>query len=331
MTLFINICSQIRVIVLRAVFIYMKKLIFLLGLSLIFTLPAKASFDNNIRYGTKNSDFVKEIQEFLTDQALYSGPITGNFYTLTLKAVKSFQKREGIKADGYWGPETRSKANDLLSPDIQDSEDSAIQSGENLPTSNNEVAFRFMDGSGINYNGEVIESPNITTTPSVPDFCFNIPGNQQVLPQGYYREVDNNCYQRLQDNITVPVTNEATKNDSGEIICYGKLDSVSCRNSYQYTNATFTSVTIKAVNSVNSDGFNVYIQNLPYYLKQSETKTFSLNSVLQPNTSNYIAHFTTNHQWDIVELQSVTYTVNGESKSINFVWNSQTSLFDAVK
>lgn len=168
----------------------MKK--YILVLVLVFMpFVTKASFDSNIRYGTKNSDNVKEIQEFLTDQQVYSGPITGNFYSLTLSGIKAFQKREGIKADGYWGPATRSKANDLLSVEIGEGQENAFQTGENLPLSNNESAFKFADGSSFNFNGKSLEPP--TSVPQA-DFCFNIPGNQLILPSNLYRYDDNNCY-----------------------------------------------------------------------------------------------------------------------------------------
>lgn len=91
----------------------MKKLfIFVL---LVLPSVSLASFDINLKYGAKG-DAVLELQEFLTDQGVYSGPITGNFYSLTRTAVKKFQTLYGIEpAAGYFGPLTRVKANKLLS------------------------------------------------------------------------------------------------------------------------------------------------------------------------------------------------------------------------
>lgn len=64
----------------------------------------------------KNSQEVLELQEFLTAQGNYSGPITGNFYSLTLAGVKAFQTASEISpVSGYFGPLSRAKANSILS------------------------------------------------------------------------------------------------------------------------------------------------------------------------------------------------------------------------
>lgn len=189
----------------------MRKLLFVIVLMfIVLPITAQASFDNNIRYGTKNSDFVREIQEFLTDQGLYSGPISGNFYTLTLKAVKTFQNRERITpANGYWGLATRSRANELVKPDENAADEESLQSGENAPISGNDVAIRFPDGSTYNSNGKQLSKP--TTDPATnpigfvqPDFCNNIAGPQSEVPKGYYRSVDNDCFPDIQNPVSTP-------------------------------------------------------------------------------------------------------------------------------
>src|SRR3989338_6128011 len=67
------------------------------------------------------------LQEFLTDQGVYSGPITGNFFSLTHAAVKKYQSQNNITpAAGFFGPITRVKANDILSAQTQNSDAQAI-------------------------------------------------------------------------------------------------------------------------------------------------------------------------------------------------------------
>ena len=91
----------------------MKKLIILALLLIAF--PVSASFDNNLYYGIRGNAEVFELQEFLTAEEVYLGPITGNFYSLTLAGVKNFQTREGITpVYGYFGPLTRTRANEIL-------------------------------------------------------------------------------------------------------------------------------------------------------------------------------------------------------------------------
>lgn len=93
----------------------------------LFFVPsiALAAFDTNLHYGSKGDDVVA-LQEFLTDQGVYTGPISGNFYSLTLAAVKKFQKAESITPiSGYVGPITRGVMNQILIDTAPDTEGDA--------------------------------------------------------------------------------------------------------------------------------------------------------------------------------------------------------------
>lgn len=88
----------------------------LIGLFLLLpAVSSAATFNNSLFYGITNSSDVTALQEFLTVQGDYSGPITGNFYSLTLVGVKAFQIQSGIQpASGYFGILSRGVANQLL-------------------------------------------------------------------------------------------------------------------------------------------------------------------------------------------------------------------------
>lgn len=74
------------------------------------------SFERDLYFGLKNNSDVTSLQGFLRDEGIYSGPVTGNFFSLTQTAVKKFQEREKITpAVGYFGPKSRARANTLLS------------------------------------------------------------------------------------------------------------------------------------------------------------------------------------------------------------------------
>ncbi|MDP3948070.1 MAG: peptidoglycan-binding protein [bacterium] len=73
------------------------------------------SFDRDLYFRMRADSGVADLQEFLTIRGLYSGPANGNFFILTLEAVKKFQKEQGINPTGYFGPKTRAAANKLLS------------------------------------------------------------------------------------------------------------------------------------------------------------------------------------------------------------------------
>ncbi len=108
-----------------------KHLLVSLVIGILFFSNTKAAnfeiFSKDLHYGMKGNSDVIQLQEFLTDQNLYTGPISGNFFSLTLKAVKAFQSAHGIRAAGYFGPLTRTQANILLQKDINDSNDQAAQ------------------------------------------------------------------------------------------------------------------------------------------------------------------------------------------------------------
>lgn len=67
-------------------------------------------FSKFLNVGATGED-VRQLQLRLTDESVYSGPITGKFGILTFTAVKKFQKAHGISQLGYVGPATRAALN----------------------------------------------------------------------------------------------------------------------------------------------------------------------------------------------------------------------------
>lgn len=104
----------------------MKKALFVLAFAaLVSPSFAHAAFTSDLKYGSTGAK-VYELQEFLTAQGVYTGPITGNFYSLTLAAVKAFQAANNVSpVSGYFGPLTRGVANDLLAADLEASNEEA--------------------------------------------------------------------------------------------------------------------------------------------------------------------------------------------------------------
>jgi peptidoglycan hydrolase-like protein with peptidoglycan-binding domain len=70
------------------------------------------TWNTDLQIGSTGSD-VTALQGALTNEGVYSGEITGGFYTQTFTAVKAFQNKYGIDATGYVGPATRAKLNAL--------------------------------------------------------------------------------------------------------------------------------------------------------------------------------------------------------------------------
>lgn len=92
------------------------------GLGIVFFFASATAFAQTATPFTQNLSYgmhglaVTALQNFLTAEGVYTGPITGNFYSLTLKGVKAFQVKEDITpVSGFFGPLSRASANALLS------------------------------------------------------------------------------------------------------------------------------------------------------------------------------------------------------------------------
>jgi len=70
-------------------------------------------FNNNLKYGMKNNEEVKKLQECLAYEECFLYPeFTGNFYGYTLRAVRCYQAKYGIEPiSGFVGPKTRAMLN----------------------------------------------------------------------------------------------------------------------------------------------------------------------------------------------------------------------------
>ncbi|RJO60406.1 hypothetical protein C4544_05265 [candidate division WS5 bacterium] len=102
---------------------YLKILI----LSALLLPSLSFAFESDLKYGSSGPE-VTELQEFLTDKGYYSGPITGFFYSLTRSAVIKFQQANSISpAYGYFGPMTRSKANEIIQAENTNEETQEVQ------------------------------------------------------------------------------------------------------------------------------------------------------------------------------------------------------------
>ncbi len=93
---------------------------FVIALILFFTLSFQAQaetflFTKNLHTGTAGKNVeVMALQQFLFNEGFYTGPITGNFRSMTMSAVKAFQKSKKINSTGYFGPLTRNEVNKML-------------------------------------------------------------------------------------------------------------------------------------------------------------------------------------------------------------------------
>ena len=91
-------------------------------------LPA-AVLAENLRYGSRG-DKVKELQQKLKRWGYYTGSIDGIFGSGTKAAVKNFQKKNGLTADGIVGPKTAAALGMNLTSSSSSSGSSSSSSGD---------------------------------------------------------------------------------------------------------------------------------------------------------------------------------------------------------
>jgi peptidoglycan hydrolase-like protein with peptidoglycan-binding domain len=108
----------------------------------IFSVPllATASIDANLKYGARGSEVI-ELQEFLIAKGFLSGPASGNFFSLTRKAVIAYQQSVGLPASGFVGPMTRNAINqELAAADTTSASAEVAETGSTTqPTNNSQV------------------------------------------------------------------------------------------------------------------------------------------------------------------------------------------------
>jgi peptidoglycan hydrolase-like protein with peptidoglycan-binding domain len=160
-----------------------KTFIYIAIFALLVPGVSFAAFDTNLSYGAR-SPKVLELQEFLTDQGVYSGPITGNFFTLTLSAVKAFQTKNSISpVSGFFGPLTRAKANSLLEEQLTASGAAELEEtgGVQEPQSNdentnlvNEVRRLNDKLSQIEQNTKKESSPTVQSVIEIFDYNVDV-------------------------------------------------------------------------------------------------------------------------------------------------------------
>jgi peptidoglycan hydrolase-like protein with peptidoglycan-binding domain len=86
----------------------MKKII--IALLVLIPTVSFASIDVNLKYGARGAEVI-ELQEFLIDKGFLAGTATGNFYTLTRRAVVNYQNSVKLPTSGFVGALTREKIN----------------------------------------------------------------------------------------------------------------------------------------------------------------------------------------------------------------------------
>src|SRR5579872_4173189 len=106
-----------------------------------------SAFNQNLYYGLTSSTDVMALQEFLTNQGYYTGPVSGNFFSLTLAGVKKFQGANNLPTSGYFGILSRGVANNLLASEMN----VPTQESGTVPASNTSIQTDYSTYSSVTF------------------------------------------------------------------------------------------------------------------------------------------------------------------------------------
>ena len=150
-----------------------------------------ASLNTNLYYGLQNNSDVKQLQEFLIAKGFLTGSSTGNFFSLTLKAVKVYQTSVSISPTGYVGTLTRTAINNDLAAQLSASNAEAIaETGTTPPasttpaTANNTMASLQTQIAALQQQIASMQQQNTTTqtnNSTQPQTLQQITQNLQAL------------------------------------------------------------------------------------------------------------------------------------------------------
>jgi len=172
----------------------MKKAIVVLGLFLLPVIVSAQSvgFTDNLSYGSTGSE-VSALQEFLIEQGVLAPQYdTGNFYSITLAAVKEFQTKEGITpVSGFVGPITRGTINSILAMEVSTSEENAATttppvdlsqvSSASVPVAPHSIVEPINTPITQNQTFGDIQTPTCTDTPTLSTIATSTDYNEGTV------------------------------------------------------------------------------------------------------------------------------------------------------
>ncbi len=108
-----------------------------------------AEIKSELKTGSKGGE-VLELQKFLINKGFLSGEATGNYFSLTRKAVISYQVSNGIKGTGLVGSVTRSRINRELGKSVI----------LNINTYSNQTSINNTVQENLNIQAKILEFQN---------------------------------------------------------------------------------------------------------------------------------------------------------------------------
>lgn len=290
------------------------------------SISQAASFENNLTYGAKNNDDVRELQEFLKDQKLFTGPITGNYFSLTRSAVIRFQQKNGVKpANGQFTTSTR-----LAAQKFMDLEQDVTE-----PVSEPSAYLDYPVGTTLQSSAPVVggqtfdQTLNTQTTPTIIYYPVFVPQTEPtttIQPQTSSTEVSSTpVVEGPKDTVAPKIVDlKYTKYGQGGI-SWSKQNVVnSCSNCIVLTFDEPTTVSLSYLPWVydgsidNNKSYSDKVQTWNDDGKLSDTHVFMMKGKFLPYPTKYNFIFTAK---DAVGNDYVTTINTG-------IWGNRDTSFD---
>lgn len=167
----------------------------ILALSIFFKALYIPTVDTLSRVGSRGSE-VTQIQQALKDRGLFNVNVTGYYGTITERAVRQFQKQQGLTVDGIAGPQTL-RALGIMSGTVP----TATEANINLL-----ARIISAESRGEPYIGQVAVGAvilNRVEHPSFPDSLSGViyqPGAFTAITDGQFNEpVSDSAYNAAKD------------------------------------------------------------------------------------------------------------------------------------
>ena len=154
----------------------MKKIIYIMTIiilisTIIFIIKQKNNTVETLsKYGSRG-DEVKQIQTKLKRWGYYKGSVDGIYGSGTLSAVKAFQKKNGLKADGIAGTKTLNAMGIYNSTSGSSGTSSSNSTNLNLLT-----RLVYAEARGEPYSGQVAVAAVVLNRVSSPSFPNTVSG-----------------------------------------------------------------------------------------------------------------------------------------------------------
>ena len=135
--------------------------IFVLGTLSLYpgAVHAALTFTRDLSHGLSSDSDVVSLQQFLSANSYYSGPISGNFGSLTEEAVRKFQQMNGLAVSGIFDAASRLKANTIVANPAQQ-----------------------LSGGSSSVQPPATQTPPASTPPSSGTATQGNPGNTSLAP-----------------------------------------------------------------------------------------------------------------------------------------------------